>query len=79
MSTVEDAEYLRTEKPKARLENWWVGNNDLLYGEVYDHPEHSDGTVVTTSRVVKLNLESGKAETLNTHYELGSPRKKSND
>lgn len=62
-----------SEKQKARLENWYVGPNDLLYGVVYGHPKISDGTPVSTSRVVSFNPETKKAETLNTHYELGNP------
>lgn len=62
-----------SEKQKARLENWYVGEDDLLYGIVFGHPKIADGTQVSTSRVVSFNPESKKAETLNTHYELGQP------
>lgn len=60
-------------KQKARLENWFIGEDDLLYGTVYGHPLIKDGTEVSTSRVVSLNKETGEAETLNTHYILGKP------
>lgn len=54
----------------ARLENWMmVGGR--LYGHVYGHPLHEDGTHVITSEVQKT---MGKvAVTRNTVYELGKP------
>lgn len=64
-------------KPKARLEQWFVGSNDNLHGKVYGHPdpEIKDGDEVTTSRVVRFDPETKKAwaETQNTLYELGEP------
>lgn len=60
-------------KKSARLENWYVGDYDLIYGEVYGHPNFTDGTFIRTSRVVSLDKINNKAETLNTMYELGKP------
>lgn len=60
-------------KPKARLENWFMGPNDLLYGNVYGHPSIPDGKEVITSRVVTLDKKSGIAMTKNTCYQLGNP------
>lgn len=61
------------EKQKARLENWYVGEADMLYGQAYGHPRFKDGESIRTSRVVKLDIKTGKATTINTEYELGSP------
>jgi len=58
----------------ARLENWYVGANDLLYGEVYDHPKFNDGDPIVTSRVVRFDKETLQAVTMNTNYVLGKER-----
>lgn len=65
-----------------RLENWSVVVRDpdpykapeaqqaCLSGNVYDHPTYSDGNVITTSRIVKV--EDGKVHTVSgSVYELG--------
>ncbi len=70
---------METEKQSARLEYWYVGEDDLLYGVVYGHPKLEDGHRIRTSRVVSLDKESGKATTLNTNYKLGKPRKPQTD
>jgi hypothetical protein len=44
-----------------------------LSGKVYDDDRFEEGSIVTTSRLVELNLKSGYALTKNTRYELGSP------
>lgn len=67
---------MEKKKQKARLENWYVGEDDLLHGEVYGHPLFGEGDSVRTSRLVKFDPESKKAITLNTEYELGAPRQK---
>jgi len=71
-----------------RLENWMTriiiddpaneyrSPENKLYviaGEVYDHPFHPDGTLVTTTYVQKMNALEGWAQTRNTHYILGKP------
>ncbi len=56
-----------------RLENWFVGHNDQIFGEVYDDPRFEDGTAIITTRVVTLDLESGVARTKNSNYILGTP------
>jgi hypothetical protein len=61
-------------KFNARLENWFVGCGDLLFGNVYGHPKWPDGTEVVTSRVVQWDKENNRAVTRNTQYVLGSPR-----
>lgn len=58
---------------KARLEQWFVGEGDFLYGLSYSHPKHEDGTPIRTSRVVIWDRKIGKAVTKNTEYELGEP------
>jgi len=60
-------------KPVARLEDWFVGPNDLLFGKVYGHPSIKDGEVIVTSRVVSWDKEKKQATTRNTNYILGKP------
>jgi len=60
-------------KKSARLEEWFVGPDDLLFGKVYGHATIPDGEVVQTSRVVSFNPEKNEAITKNTHYILGKP------
>lgn len=55
----------------ARIENWYLVN-DRLFGEIYGHPNHADGTRVHTSTLV--SLDDKQAKTRNTLYELGVPR-----
>lgn len=62
-------------RQKAKLEDWYVGSDNLLHGNVYGHPKIPDGEFITTSRIVTLNSENGEAETLNTNYKLGSPKR----
>lgn len=57
----------------AKLENWKMVDNDQIRGEIYNSPKFEDGTVVFTSRVVRLDEGSNRAYTLNTEYELGVP------
>ena len=54
-----------------RLEEWFVGPNDLLYGKVYNDSRFKDGEVIVTSRVVELDTKTGVAKTKNTNYILG--------
>jgi len=67
---------------KAKLENWRVVGIDdpykapeaisrSLQGEVYGHPDFTDGETVTSSTIIFL--KDGIAETKNTKYELGYP------
>lgn len=74
----------------ARLENWSLTLDPTevdpytppellnpvirLQGEVHDHPSFDDGSRVTTSRVIELDLENlREARTKQTTYKLGSP------
>ena len=67
---------------KVKLENWAVvalgspytapeARVQALRGEVYGHPDFSDGDKITTSRVVDIG--EGIAKTKNTKYNLGTP------
>ena len=58
---------------KARLEDWFIDDCDRLVEASYGHPNFTDGSLILTSRVVTLNLETNKALTKNTEYELGKP------
>ena len=62
------------DKPQARLEQWYVGRDDLLHGIVYDHPDFSDGSEIVTSRVVEWDPNKKHAITKHTNYILGEPR-----
>jgi hypothetical protein len=56
-----------------RLEDWFLTDNDLLFGRVYDDPRFPDGTIVRTTRVVELDHATGTARTKFTNYILGKP------
>lgn len=58
---------------RPKLENWRLVGGDQIVGQVFGHPKFEDGTEVWTSRVACLDLESGKAITKNSEYELGMP------
>lgn len=62
-------------KPLAKLEDWFVGDNDQLIGIVFGHPKISDGTEIRTTRVVTWDKDNKRAITKNTEYVLGTPRK----
>lgn len=63
-----------SDKPQARLEQWFVDYYDRLVGIIFNHPDFPDGTEIITSRVVEWNHEKKHAETKNTNYILGAPR-----
>ena len=69
-----------------KLEDWQVGkwsSNPYkapelwtwkLQGKIYNHPNFNDGEMVTTSEIVKLDVDARKATTRSgTEYELGNP------
>lgn len=58
---------------ETRLEGWYVGEDDCLYGVIYGHPKLPDGYPVRTSRMVSFDPSTGKAKTRNTNYTLGKP------
>jgi hypothetical protein len=61
-----------------RIENWEVEDlakgGQWIVGRVYDSPSHSDGKYIHTSRIVELDLKNRTVTTLNSVYELGTPR-----
>lgn len=59
-----------TKREGVRLEEWTYAWGRLS-GKVYGHENFPDGTVVTTSPVINMDIEG--AETLNTFYTLGKP------
>lgn len=63
-----------SDKPQARIEQWYVDHYDRLVGIVFNHPNFPDGAEVVTSRVVEWNKANNHAETKNTNYILGVPR-----
>lgn len=66
-----------------RLENWAMVGDDpfvppelqikRLHGFVYGHPNHEDGSEITTTRIISLELDSKLVNTRNTTYMLGKP------
>lgn len=58
----------------ARLENWTYYEGGVwVHGEVYDDIHHRwrNGTIITTSKIVNLDIENGHVRTLNSLYVLG--------
>ena len=61
------------EKNTARIDNWFkVGN--CLWGNVTEHSlrEFNPDSLQRTSKLVRIDIAAGVAETLNTHYTLGN-------
>ena len=59
---------------RARIENWRIVGPAAvarLQGTVYGHPDHPDGTLITTSTIQSLGDHA--VETRNTLYRLGKP------
>lgn len=61
-----------------RLENWEIeeyspGKRWIL-GNVFGNPEHRDGKYIHTSTLVELDFPAKTAKTLNSTYQLGTPR-----
>ena len=61
-----------------RIENWEVEEfgegRQWIVGNVYGNPCHSDGKYIHTSRIIELDLKGHTVTTLNSVYELGTPR-----
>lgn len=60
------------------IKNWSKVNNvivgdDVIVGNIHEDPNErfEEGTFIHTSRVVDIDLENFKVETLNTIYDLG--------
>jgi hypothetical protein len=65
---------METKKAHAHLDSWvftLVAGHPVLFGTVKGHPGHQEGAHVRTSKIVKVDLQAGTAETLNTIYTLG--------
>lgn len=71
-------------KQTARLEKWGLRLDEAvdpykapetvpvrLVGYVYGHPRVPDGTLVSSSTVIELDVKNSLAETKNTTYTLG--------
>ena len=63
-------------KRRASIRAWSVepgkrsGKWVHLVGVVYDHPRMMNGTLITTSPILKLDIPGRRCETLNTIYDL---------
>jgi hypothetical protein len=44
-----------------------------LEGEVYSHPKKQDGTIVTTSKIMDIDLKERKVTTRNNDYTITGP------
>lgn len=53
------------------IEDWFIGQGDYIVGHIYGHPDYTDGQIIITSRIAKLDEQTGEAYTQNTHYKLG--------
>ena len=66
-------------KKKAILDNWFSidlpDGGTCLAGIVTGHAHLRDGEEIYTSRVIRVIPNAGIAETVNTLYVLGKPRK----
>lgn len=63
-------------KQTAILVDWHQTTNTgipVLSGTVFEHPKIADGTLITTSPIVKLDVANGICETRNTIYTLREP------
>lgn len=59
------------DKPTATLKHWrFMTSQRSLTGEVFGHPHFFEGQNILTSTVLRIDFESGTAETLNTIYTL---------
>lgn len=72
-----------TEKQTAHIDDWYlvdlwpIGSGQSLIGQVSKHPQQDSFKTKAqqTSMVVNLDLSAKTAETENTIYTLGTPRK----
>lgn len=64
-----------------RIENWSLTKRldsltkkyfPTLYGNVYDHPDHKDGTALLTTKVLNFRYSEGYALTTKFKYKLGT-------
>jgi hypothetical protein len=65
-----------------KIEQWYViqhGDVSLVWGNLYNDPgrRFGEGAFIHTSKVVKLDIENKKVETLNTIYDLGNESEES--
>jgi len=61
----------KLEKPVYRLEFWSYNSvAQSITGNVYNNPKFKNGSIVYTSKVLKLDLENKVAETENSIYKL---------
>lgn len=63
------------EKPlKGTIERWTIDKKNgvaIVVGEIYGHPDASNGNFIKTSKLVRMDFEKMEAETLNSRYKLG--------
>lgn len=63
-----------TDKIQVTIEDWEVVNYfgcERLAGKCFGHPKFPQGHDIFTSQIVKMDVEAGWVETMNTVYKLG--------
>jgi hypothetical protein len=66
-----------------QLDNWYISVPDdgytalerrksKLCGVVHNHPEHKDGSRITTSTILSISIEKKEARTRSRTYSLGN-------
>lgn len=64
----------KEEKPQVELKNWRIekswGGHCALMGISQNHPRMADGIEIRSSRLLRIDFETGLAETMNTIYRL---------
>jgi len=61
------------EKQKAIIKDWVISDlrdKQVLIGHIVEHPKFQQGQRITTSYLVKLDIENNTVETQNTIYKL---------
>jgi len=56
---------------KPVLKDWFINDCDQIVGQVYGDSRFEDGEFIITSRVVRLDAETGEVFTKNSEYLLG--------
>jgi len=58
---------------RPRIEHWYIGPQNQVFGYIYDHPRFKDGEIIKTSSVIEFDFERGKAQTKSMEFILGEP------
>lgn len=64
-------------KPMVQIKDAFLSTNNKMVGKVLNHPNHSSGSEVVTSRILKI--EGNRVETRNTIYQVENWIQKNTD